>query len=283
MDQQVRSGDLNATVRRLLRLRFVLFVALVFCGIFVIGVPFTRSAPDDAGVKSPNVAAPNKSPQNKHQDSTSANSTKRPEKTAGQSGTTTDRGQAATVASLPDTISQNANANDTIDGSPATGTDTFTNNGAATSSGDTQPAVKIDEEKLRHMNELLTEWTRRSHEVSTRVAHAITEQVNHLPTEPPIEDAAKSSLVLHNPSYNGGAVHFVVDGEVVSLQPSEYRDLGVQGPRRIEFHRGGEFGFTELTLADGEYAFHVTRNGWDLLKSSTPESGDAVEATTNDE
>jgi hypothetical protein len=52
----------------------------------------------------------------------------------------------------------------------------------------------------------------------------------------------------------------------MSLAPGQSRQLSGKKAWRIEFHRGGDFGQADLSLARGAYRFAVTRAGWDLLR-----------------
>ena len=71
-------------------------------------------------------------------------------------------------------------------------------------------------------------------------------------------------LTLVNPPMSGGVVHFVVDGVVCSLQPGEYQQLAALGQRRIQFHRGDDFGDADYRLCSGAFLFQVEEDGWEL-------------------
>ena len=79
----------------------------------------------------------------------------------------------------------------------------------------------------------------------------------------PASSAAKPSLTLVNPRDSGGTIRYLVDGERHTLRPGESQSLR-PGSSRILFHRGGEFGETELVLQDGTHEFRPTKNGWTL-------------------
>lgn len=82
------------------------------------------------------------------------------------------------------------------------------------------------------------------------------------------EPAAKAAgLVLQNPASNGGAVHFLIDDEVFTLQPSRTQRLEGRG-WMIRFHRGGDFGNVLYRLSPGQYTFAVTGTGWELSDAS---------------
>jgi hypothetical protein len=73
-----------------------------------------------------------------------------------------------------------------------------------------------------------------------------------------------NSLILINPPATGGVVHFVVDGQVLSLAPGELRRLPAGVVRRVQFHRGGKFGDADQRCQSGVFAFSVNEHGWSL-------------------
>ncbi len=81
-----------------------------------------------------------------------------------------------------------------------------------------------------------------------------------------------AELVIQNPADNQGAVHFLFNGEVFSLEAGESRQLPHDGQRRIEYHRGGEFGVAQQELEVATYEFRVTDGGWNLrtVEASQP-------------
>jgi hypothetical protein len=82
---------------------------------------------------------------------------------------------------------------------------------------------------------------------------------------PPPPPAQPPSLVLINPPSNGGEVHFLVDGRVVTLRPGESRQLAGGPTWRVHFHRGAHFGEALHVVSQGSYSFRVSARGWELL------------------
>ena len=78
------------------------------------------------------------------------------------------------------------------------------------------------------------------------------------------ETSEDLDAVLLNPSETGGAVHYLVNGKIYSLEPGETHNLGSGDSFYIQFHRGEDFGNAEYTLVSGTYAYQVTEDGWDL-------------------
>ncbi len=83
-------------------------------------------------------------------------------------------------------------------------------------------------------------------------------------TKTPTHDRRVELLVLMNAPSSGGEVTYLVDRVVFSLKPGERHVLTAGASRRIQFHRGGDFGDAEVTAAGGAYLFDVTERGWDL-------------------
>lgn len=100
---------------------------------------------------------------------------------------------------------------------------------------------------------------------------------NKEPTQPsgsadaPPAKADPPALVLANSSESPVPFHFVLDDQVMTLAPGETLRLPVSGPRKLQFHRGGEFGEAERELESGEFEFRVTRQGWRLLSTGSAE------------
>ena len=84
---------------------------------------------------------------------------------------------------------------------------------------------------------------------------------------------------MSNPAASGGAVQFVVNGEVLAAARREPH-LQRLGSLRVQFHRGGEFGYADLTMAAGAYAFKVTERGWDLQPALSTASRKLVSQRT---
>jgi len=75
---------------------------------------------------------------------------------------------------------------------------------------------------------------------------------------------ATESLIVANAPDIGGAVNFTVDDVVYTLAPGEYVELKGRTARRIEFHRGDDFGYATQELERGVFAFEVAAAGWSL-------------------
>jgi hypothetical protein len=87
------------------------------------------------------------------------------------------------------------------------------------------------------------------------------------PIAPP--PPSSSSLVILNPPTTGGEVYFAIDGLVFRLAPGEYQEFAGTAERRVEYHRGGDFGNQAHTLQSGNHAFGVESTGW-LLQPVDP-------------
>jgi hypothetical protein len=96
----------------------------------------------------------------------------------------------------------------------------------------------------------------------SRAAEAPRPKTTTLSAERPSTNLA--GLLIANPSGSGGPVQYLVNGDEHLLKPGETQELP-KGRWLIEFHRGGDFGDTAMTLSAGEYNFKVTRQGWDLI------------------
>ncbi len=88
------------------------------------------------------------------------------------------------------------------------------------------------------------------------------------PAAPPLNvvPIASESLILVNPPTTGGEVHFAVEGVVYRLEAGEFCELAGRRERRIEFHRGEEFGYANHQFAGGALAFSVGETGWTLTQ-----------------
>jgi hypothetical protein len=87
-----------------------------------------------------------------------------------------------------------------------------------------------------------------------------------------------SALVLANPASNLGAIQFMVDGVVVSLEPGAVREF-TAGERTVQFHRGSQFGNAQYSVARGVHVFEVTARGWRLTPyDSLPNDVNSVES-----
>jgi hypothetical protein len=83
----------------------------------------------------------------------------------------------------------------------------------------------------------------------------------------PMPDFDPSVLELFNPPETNGPVHFVVDGTVYSLQAGEKLDLVAASQRKVEFHRGDDFGDIAYQVERGTWCFQVTDAGWELVEA----------------
>jgi hypothetical protein len=81
------------------------------------------------------------------------------------------------------------------------------------------------------------------------------------PTEPRSVDR---SLAIFNPADTGATLSFLVNGELVVLQPGEHREFNGSSSWQIDFHRGGDFGNASRVVTHGKYRFSATNSGWAL-------------------
>lgn len=81
----------------------------------------------------------------------------------------------------------------------------------------------------------------------------------------PADDSFQPSLLLSNPLSNRGAIHFRVNGEIVTLQAGQSRRFPVHAAGwELEFHRGADFGVFSQHLDGGVFRFQVGPQGWEL-------------------
>ena len=85
-------------------------------------------------------------------------------------------------------------------------------------------------------------------------------------------EIATDEVLIRNPVETNGAVHFLVNGETVSLQPGESYQIRLTGQEMLlQFHRGGQFGEAEHQLSPGVFDFAVSyETGWMLQPSDSP-------------
>jgi hypothetical protein len=76
-----------------------------------------------------------------------------------------------------------------------------------------------------------------------------------------------SGLVIINPPATGGIVHYIVDGEVCSLLPTEYHRFAGDQTKKVVFHKGDDFPDATETIAAGVFVFLVTDDGWELKRA----------------
>ena len=74
---------------------------------------------------------------------------------------------------------------------------------------------------------------------------------------------ATPGVEIHNPQLHRVAVAFVLDGEVITLQPGETVDSRYR-PAQVVFDRGRGGGVARQTLTPGYFEFTVTAKGWHL-------------------
>jgi hypothetical protein len=90
-----------------------------------------------------------------------------------------------------------------------------------------------------------------------------------LSIEPAINPA---SMLIVNPSANGGAVYYVLAGRVFGLEPGEYQELAPQPGYMIIFHRGDDLDDVQRDVASGVFVFDVDAEGWQLNESKGPQA-----------
>lgn len=83
-----------------------------------------------------------------------------------------------------------------------------------------------------------------------------------IPASPDSPQPAVIRLV--NPGDTGGDVHYAVNRMAYTLSPGECHEISTEGEMFVEFHRGGDFGYSKLPLQPGDYQFGVGDAGWNL-------------------
>jgi hypothetical protein len=71
-----------------------------------------------------------------------------------------------------------------------------------------------------------------------------------------------AGLVVINPPSTGGAVHFLLAEEVITLQPGEFHVVAEIDERVVKFDRGGDFGQVEQKVSGEVWMFAVGSRGW---------------------
>jgi hypothetical protein len=79
------------------------------------------------------------------------------------------------------------------------------------------------------------------------------------------QELPSAELVLVNPVESGGTILYLVEGQAFSLAPGQSHRLPADRPWRVAFHRGDDFGDTEILLSTGEFKFAVGPQGWQLV------------------
>lgn len=79
------------------------------------------------------------------------------------------------------------------------------------------------------------------------------------------QELPSAELVLVNPAESGGTILYLVEGQAFSLAPGQSHRLPADRPWRVVFHRGDDFGDTEILLSTGQFNFAVGPQGWQLV------------------
>jgi hypothetical protein len=84
------------------------------------------------------------------------------------------------------------------------------------------------------------------------------------PFPPIVAESLLTGLTIRNALENEEPVSFLVNGRVCELRPGEAHEFAADTSWTVQFHRGGSFGNAKQTLTPGDYRFVVTDQGWDL-------------------
>jgi len=90
------------------------------------------------------------------------------------------------------------------------------------------------------------------------------------PTFTPNPLPAAANIQVVNPPENRVALSFTLNGQTITLQPGQTRDLQSDRSWIIEFDRGGQFGLARYSLEPGVYVFTPTDKGWELYHQTPP-------------
>jgi hypothetical protein len=90
-------------------------------------------------------------------------------------------------------------------------------------------------------------------------------QFSPAPLPAPMPDFDPCLLEITNPLETNGPVHFVIEGEVFTLEPGETRQWPAFSQRTIEFHRGDDYGDASYSVERGTWRFQVSDAGWELI------------------
>ncbi len=82
----------------------------------------------------------------------------------------------------------------------------------------------------------------------------------------PPADAEPYRAAVVNPEDNQATLHFSVNGQHQRLRPGEQMEFTGRMPRTIRFDRGNGQDVARYQLADGQYSFAATKNGWELYR-----------------
>lgn len=90
------------------------------------------------------------------------------------------------------------------------------------------------------------------------------------PTFTPNLLPATANIQVVNPPDNRIALSFTLNGQTMTLQPGQTRDLQSDRSWVIEFDRGGQFGLARYSLQPGAYVFTPSDRGWELYHQTPP-------------
>lgn len=101
-------------------------------------------------------------------------------------------------------------------------------------------------------------------EAAPAVSSSADTAVPSVTTETAPNVAVDNGIVIVNPKMTGGAIHFVVEKEVYSLEPGTYCRFPGNEPKKVVFHKGDDESDAEHELFTGLFAFTVGTAGWEL-------------------
>jgi hypothetical protein len=78
----------------------------------------------------------------------------------------------------------------------------------------------------------------------------------------PVYAPQPANITISNPTTNGIALSYMLDGQVFTMQPGQIQKL--ERTATIDFNRGGAFGNARYSLTDGVYTFTPSGIGWEL-------------------
>lgn len=84
---------------------------------------------------------------------------------------------------------------------------------------------------------------------------------------------APVGLVVINPPSTGGAVHFLLEDEVITLGPGEFHLVVETAERVVKFDRGEDFGVVEQKVSDEVWTFAVGPRGWHFQQVERDQAG----------
>jgi hypothetical protein len=89
--------------------------------------------------------------------------------------------------------------------------------------------------------------------------------VSDVPTNP--SPAARMNIAIVNPTENGVALQFLLDGQLQTLEAGTRVDFTAVRPVEIKFDRGEQFGRGRYQLTGYLYKFRPTDHGWELYRA----------------